>query len=251
MLSNVGKNNTVITSLIWGLRSFELYYSGIAGQTPCYSNLSYPLVPSTSVPSEVILQTKTALARSFQLAEKPAPENQLTVGAIVGIVLGALLGIGLIIAAAALLYRRRQQQKQPLEISSPIQVPTESTSRESKMQSVTLGYSPDQHVPALPPHYSHEDTQSDLYSQRDTHVKHLSSPTLPPNIYELPPFGEHPAFRGQDDNGELTPAASTPNFTHYGYEANSPVSPNGNVADARPDPLYLRKHLGVNVPANN
>ena len=70
-----------------GYSEFDLLHTGIGRQTPCYSLLSIPYVPATTVTDlDRRLITDTVFALSYPLA----PPHKLPVGAIVGGVLGGL-----------------------------------------------------------------------------------------------------------------------------------------------------------------
>lgn len=147
-----------------------------------------------------MLVTKTALARSFLLADpEPSADNDFPTSAIVGLVVGVVL-MGLLGAATFFwIYRRRQGQREGLHKD----VAASEVCHNGNKFEPPISLSEQRVATGAPgpPHYSDEDlVRPSLRSPRTT------SPTSQSHaIYELAPFGDHPAERGERQSSELLP----------------------------------------------
>lgn len=94
------------------VRKFDLFYTGVGFQTPCYSNLSTYLVPQSTSPPDYWLVTQYAFARSYQLVPPKGPTHtRLRSGDIAGIALGALIVVFIVTSLGIWRFvcHRRQQ----------------------------------------------------------------------------------------------------------------------------------------------
>ena len=90
-------------------RGWSIYTSALAGETPCVSSLSLPLVPRTVIASpEVSASAITNQPFTYKYALAAKPSNKLCPGAIAGTAIGCISATFLFLAIMILLIRRRQ-----------------------------------------------------------------------------------------------------------------------------------------------
>jgi hypothetical protein len=90
-------------------RGWDVWYTGIAGQTPCYTDLSTPVVPATTptIPNLQVI-TGQVFARKFDLAStvtKTTPRRGLVVGAVVSSICAIM-----VISLVYCVFARRQKR---------------------------------------------------------------------------------------------------------------------------------------------
>ena len=89
-------------------RGWSIHTSALAGETPCVSSLSLPLVPPTIIASPGVSAsaiTNQLFTYKYALAAKPS--NKLSSGAIAGTAIGSISAIALTLVIIILLIRRR------------------------------------------------------------------------------------------------------------------------------------------------
>ncbi|KAJ9494095.1 hypothetical protein H2202_010402 [Exophiala xenobiotica] len=78
---------------------YQIYYTALGSQTPCYSNPSTTLVPaSTPTDSGVTLITEHVFSDMYMLAPTVPPKHTLPTAAVIGISVNAVLFIAVIIS---------------------------------------------------------------------------------------------------------------------------------------------------------
>lgn len=91
---------------------YQVYYTAIGGQTPCYSPLSTTLIPgSTATVSGLTLITDHIFAQRYILVPPKSSSGGLPLGGLIGVIVGAVLALAVIIAVWMWWRRRRATQE--------------------------------------------------------------------------------------------------------------------------------------------
>ena len=216
---------------------WQIYFSDLGGQTPCYTMPSTTLVPAmTPTVTGITVITEHVFTRKFVLAAaaEKGKSKGLSAGAEAGIAIGAISGLCLLAGLIFLVFRRRITKKaaerqvtvEPASGEKPLGSPVggahELASPHSQPNSPESGRSA-WRVGVLPPAYNYQGE-----TPRSRSNKTLGPQELPGSMF----INEHhPAFAGQDEVEQPITAPSSPprSPAHKPASAASPVvSPLGS-----------------------
>lgn len=112
-------------SLLTNFSGWSIYTSTIAGETPCVTSPSKPLVAPTSKPSSgasVSVITSQQFTLKYALATKSSPA--LPTGAIAGIAVGAAVAIAFCVALLIIFIRKRRTKARIERDAATVKSPT-------------------------------------------------------------------------------------------------------------------------------
>ncbi|EHY60837.1 hypothetical protein ABEF95_013740 [Exophiala dermatitidis] len=214
---------------------FQVYYTAIGAQTPCYSDPATKFIPaSTPTISGLTLITDHVFSQMYMLAKPSSHGVKLPLGAKIGIAVNAVLFVGIIIALIFFIRRRRMKAAAAENARSttfPPQEPAlqmseapnthELDSPEAQTTTKSPGTPGDPNWPIFPasspPAYEHP------------RAKPLPSNKLSPSTpQELPGstyiHEHHPAYSSGDSATEVTAPSSPPRTpVQQKTQKNSPV----------------------------
>lgn len=100
-------------------RGYQVYYTGIGAQTPCYSVPSSTLIPATTPTdaARLTLITQTVFAQRFELVEENSGGG-LTGGALIGTIVGPIAAVILLANIIVVcMWRRRKVRRREAELN--------------------------------------------------------------------------------------------------------------------------------------
>ncbi|KIV98201.1 hypothetical protein PV10_01878 [Exophiala mesophila] len=105
---------------------YQVWYTAVGAQTPCYSDLvtKYLPVSSPSIP-DLSLITDHVFAQRYDLALPRAKDEGLSTGAIVGIAVGSTVGAILVAGLLLCYWRRRSSKTKAAKVQSTTFPPNE------------------------------------------------------------------------------------------------------------------------------
>lgn len=191
---------------------WQIYFSEIGGQTPCYTMPTITHVPaSSSTVSGLTVITQHVFTRKYELSKGAieGPKGPGT-GAIAGIAVGGVAGLGIIGALIFIFLRRGEAQTGPqtlptaagggeMMIVSPASATHELASPHALPNSPGSGRSA-WISPSSPPAYEHN---VDPYRAKARTV----AQELPGSTFI---FEHHPAYTGQQDESTTAAPSSPP-----------------------------------------
>jgi hypothetical protein len=201
----------VAVLLLISVSGWQIYFTEIGGQTPCYTLPTITNVPaSSSTVSGLTVITQHVFTRKYELSKAAIQGSKgLGAGAIAGISVGGVAGVGIVSILIFIFLRRRKARKAPqtyftpagegeMVITSPASATHELASPHTIPRSPASGRSA-WVSPTSPPAY--DQNLESIRTKARTVAQELPGSTF---IFE-----HHPAFTGQED-GSTTAAPSSP-----------------------------------------
>ncbi len=212
MLSFVSSVDCIILLPLTGFSGWQIYFTDIGGQTPCFTRPTITHVPaSTSSGPGLTTITEHVFTRKYDLSDGSTKgSSSLGTGAIAGATVGGVTGLGIIGALVFFYLRRRKAQKAPqtlgtlggdggeMVVASPAMVTAELASPHTLPNSPGSGRSA-WISPTSPPAYEHN--VDPFRAKARTVAQELPGSTF---IFE-----HHPAYSGQEDQ-VMSVAPSSP-----------------------------------------
>ncbi|ERF76931.1 hypothetical protein EPUS_02643 [Endocarpon pusillum Z07020] len=191
---------------------WQIYFTDLGGQTPCFTRPTITHIPATtSTVAGLSVITEHVFTRKYDLSDGAIQGSRsLGTGAIAGIAVGGVAGLGVIGALIFFYLRRRKAQKAPqtlatfgggegeMVIASPATATAELASPHTLPNSPGSGRSA-WISPSSPPAYEHN--VDSFRAKARTVAQELPGSTF---IFE-----HHPAYAGQEDQS-VTVAPSSP-----------------------------------------
>jgi len=206
------------------VRGWQIYFTDIGGQTPCYTLPTITHVPaSSSTISGLTVITQHVFTRKYELSKAAVEGSKgLGAGAIAGISVGAVAGVGIISMLIFIFLRRKKVRKAPqtyftpagegeMVIASPASATHELASPHTIPRSPASGRSA-WISPSSPPAY--DQNLEPMRTKARTVAQELPGSTF---IFE-----HHPAYTGHEDESTTaapsspprTPGRSSPQSVH-------------------------------------
>ncbi|KAK4941385.1 hypothetical protein LTR10_018654 [Elasticomyces elasticus] len=210
---------------------YQVYSTGIGGQTPCYSSLSTTLIPGiTPTVSGVTLITDHIFTERYILAPKAARPGGLPIGGLIGIIVNAVLFIFLIIAV--IWWRKRRASRAAAAATArastfPAQEPALITFEEQPTTHELDSPEMQQKSPGAVSRWPSNPASSPPAYESERLVKPMpQKPSVPQELPGSTWINEHhPAYTGSEASTAADPSSPprTPVQKASGGERRSPV----------------------------
>lgn len=229
---------------------FQVYYTAIGGQTPCYSNPSSTLVPvSTPTVSGLTVITDHVFSDMYYLVPAAPEKHKLPTGAIVGISVNACLFVSCLFGIWYCVRRARRNKARKAAAARTTTYPPEEPTLQMSRAPTTHELDSPEAQPGTADVLSHwgslpvSSSSPPAYDQEKAKLK--PRPLIPQELPGSMWMNEHhPAFSGENTPTEATPSSppTTPGHKATPEESRSPVlsavtSRSGNDSPAFVSPL--------------
>jgi hypothetical protein len=212
LLSFVSPVHHVDVLLLISVSGWQIYFTEIGGQTPCYTIPTTTHVPaSSSTISGLTVITQYVFSRKYELSKEATEGSKgLSAGVIAGISVGGVAGIGIVGILIFVCLRRRKAKKAPQTYFTPagegeMVIVSPASATHELASPHTVPYSPASGrsawiPPSSPPAY--DQNLEPFRTKARTVAQELPGSTF---IFE-----HHPAYTGQEDEPTVAAQSSPP-----------------------------------------